>query len=103
MIQGMSGLMSITGQPDGEPQRVGVAVTDLFSGLYAVIGILAALRDRDRTGRGQHPRHRASGLRHGDARQPGDELLRDRQAPGRTGNGHPNIVPYQVFPWPTAR
>jgi crotonobetainyl-CoA:carnitine CoA-transferase CaiB-like acyl-CoA transferase len=54
MIQGMSGLMSITGQPDGEPQRVGVAVTDLFSGLYAVIGILAALRERDRTGRGQH-------------------------------------------------
>ena len=54
IIQGMSGLMSVTGDPEGQPQKVGVAVTDLFTGLYGVIGILAALRQRDETGLGQH-------------------------------------------------
>ena len=101
MIQAMGGLMSITGQPDGaagaEPMKVGVAVADLFTGMYASSAILAALRHAERTGVGQHL----------------DVALFDCQAamlanqamnwfvggtpPGRLGNAHPNIVPYQVF------
>src|SRR5690606_30363696 len=54
IIQGMCGLMSVTGEPDGQPQKVGVAVTDVFTGIYAAVGILAALRQRDVTGEGQH-------------------------------------------------
>ena len=98
LIQGMSGLMSITGTPEGEPQRVGVAVVDLFSGLYGVIGILAALRERDRTGRGQHID--VALLDCGTAMLANQAMnyLATGTAPGRTGNGHPNIVPYQVFP-----
>jgi crotonobetainyl-CoA:carnitine CoA-transferase CaiB-like acyl-CoA transferase len=98
MIQGMSGLMSITGQPDGEPQRVGVAVTDLFSGLYAVIGILAALRERDRTGRGQHVDIALLDCATAMLANQAMNYFATGEAPGRTGNGHPNIVPYQVFP-----
>jgi crotonobetainyl-CoA:carnitine CoA-transferase CaiB-like acyl-CoA transferase len=98
MIQGMSGLMSITGQPDGEPQRVGVAVTDLFSGLYAVIGILAALRERDRTGRGQHVDIALLDCATAMLANQAMNFFATGEAPGRTGNGHPNIVPYQVFP-----
>ena len=60
MIQGMGGLMDITGEPDGEPQKVGVAVADLFTGVYASIAILAALRQRDATGRGAAYRHGAA-------------------------------------------
>jgi crotonobetainyl-CoA:carnitine CoA-transferase CaiB-like acyl-CoA transferase len=98
MIQGMSGLMSITGQPEGEPQRVGVAVTDLFSGLYAVIGILAALRERDRTGRGQHLDIALLDCATAMLANQAMNFFATGEAPGRTGNGHPNIVPYQVFP-----
>jgi crotonobetainyl-CoA:carnitine CoA-transferase CaiB-like acyl-CoA transferase len=98
MIQGMSGLMSITGQPDGEPQRVGVAVTDLFSGLYSVIGILAALRERDRTGRGQHVDIALLDCATAMLANQAMNYFATGEAPGRTGNGHPNIVPYQVFP-----
>jgi crotonobetainyl-CoA:carnitine CoA-transferase CaiB-like acyl-CoA transferase len=98
MIQGMSGLMSITGTPDGEPQRVGVAVTDLFSGLYAVIGILAALRERDRTGRGQHVDIALLDCATAMLANQAMNYLATGIAPGRTGNAHPNIVPYQVFP-----
>ena len=98
MIQGMSGLMSITGQPDGEPQRVGVAVTDLFSGLYAVIGILAALRERDRTGRGQHLDIALLDCATAMLANQAMNFFATGEAPGRTGNAHPNIVPYQVFP-----
>jgi crotonobetainyl-CoA:carnitine CoA-transferase CaiB-like acyl-CoA transferase len=98
MIQGMSGLMSITGTPDGEPQRVGVAVTDLFSGLYAVIGILAALRERDRTGHGQHVDIALLDCATAMLANQAMNYLATGTAPGRTGNAHPNIVPYQVFP-----
>jgi crotonobetainyl-CoA:carnitine CoA-transferase CaiB-like acyl-CoA transferase len=98
MIQGMSGLMSITGTPEGEPQRVGVAVVDLFSGLYSVIGILAALRDRDRTGRGQHLDIALLDCGTAMLANQAMNYLATGTAPGRTGNGHPNIVPYQVFP-----
>jgi crotonobetainyl-CoA:carnitine CoA-transferase CaiB-like acyl-CoA transferase len=98
MIQGMSGLMSITGTPDGEPQRVGVAVADLFSGLYSVIGILAALRERDGTGRGQHVDIALLDCATAMLANQAMNYLATGVAPGRTGNAHPNIVPYQVFP-----
>jgi crotonobetainyl-CoA:carnitine CoA-transferase CaiB-like acyl-CoA transferase len=98
LIQGMSGLMSITGQPEGEPQRVGVAVIDLFSGLYSVIGILAALRERDRTGRGQHLDIALMDCATAMLANQAMNFFATGQAPGRTGNGHPNIVPYQIFP-----
>jgi crotonobetainyl-CoA:carnitine CoA-transferase CaiB-like acyl-CoA transferase len=98
MIQGMSGLMSITGQPDGEPQRVGVAVADLFSGLYSVIGILAALRERDRTGRGQQVDIALLDCATAMLANQAMNYFATGVAPGRTGNAHPNIVPYQVFP-----
>ena len=98
MIQGLSGLMSITGQPEGEPQRVGVAVTDLFSGLYAVVGILAALRDRDRTGRGQQVDIALLDCATAMLANQAMNYFATGEAPRRTGNAHPNIVPYQVFP-----
>jgi crotonobetainyl-CoA:carnitine CoA-transferase CaiB-like acyl-CoA transferase len=98
MIQGMSGLMSITGTPDGEPQRVGVAVTDLCSGLYAVIGILAAIRQRDETGVGQHVDIALLDCATAMLANQAMNYLATGKAPGRTGNAHPNIVPYQVFP-----
>ncbi len=98
LIQGMSGLMSITGAPDGEPQRVGVAVTDIFSGLYAVIGIQAALAERARTGRGQHVDISLLDSATGILANQAMNYFATGAAPVRTGNAHPNIVPYQVFP-----
>jgi len=97
LIQGMSGLMSITGEPDGAPQRVGVAVTDLFAGLYCVIGAQAALAQRDKTGRGQHlDISLLDGATCILANQ-AMNYLTTGSAPVRTGNYHPNLVPYQVF------
>ncbi len=102
IIQAMSGLMSITGRPDVEPGsgpvKVGVAVSDLFSGLYATIGILAALRERESSGEGQHVdislhESQVAVL----ANQAMNYLVGDR-VPGRLGNAHPNIVPYESFP-----
>ncbi len=101
LIQGMGGLMSVTGQPDGtpgaEPMKVGVAVSDLVSGLYAAIAIQAALIHQARTGEGQDIDMalfdcQAAGL----ANQAMNYLVSGK-APGRLGNAHPNIVPYQVF------
>ncbi len=97
LIQGMSGLMSITGEPDGAPQRVGVAVTDLFAGLYCVIGAQAALAQRQKTGRGQHlDISLLDGATSILANQAMNYLVSGK-APVRTGNYHPNLVPYQVF------
>jgi len=98
LIQGMSGLMSITGASDGEPQRVGVAITDLVSGLYSVIGILAALRERDRTGRGQQLDISLLDSATAILANQAMNYFASGTAPGRLGNIHPNIVPYQVFP-----
>ena len=78
LIQGMSGIMSITGEPDGSPQKAGVAISDLFTGLYGVIAIEAALIARERSGRGPAYRPFAVRLDGRDARQPGDELSRFR-------------------------
>jgi len=97
LIQGMSGLMSITGAPEGAPQRVGVAITDIFSGLYGVIGILSALRQRDETGRGQHIDISLLDSATAILANQAMNYFATGQAPGRIGNTHPNIVPYQVF------
>jgi crotonobetainyl-CoA:carnitine CoA-transferase CaiB-like acyl-CoA transferase len=97
IIQGMSGLMSITGDPDGQPQRVGVAVTDLFTGLYSVSGILAALYQRERTGRGQHVDMALLDCAVSITANQAMNFLATGTPPGRTGNYHPNLTPYQVF------
>jgi len=98
LLQGMCGIMDLTGEPDGEPQKIGVAWIDIFTGLYGVIGIQAALAERDRSGLGQHVD--LSLLDSGVgvlANQAANFLLGD-VVPRRLGNAHPNIVPYQVFP-----
>ena len=98
MIQGMGGLMDLTGAPDGEPQKVGVAVADIFTGLYGVVGVLAALRRRDQTGTGERV---DLALLDSVAAILGNQAMNylvSGTAPRRLGNAHPNIVPYQVFP-----
>ena len=97
IIQGMSGLMSITGDPDGQPQRAGVAVTDLFTGLYSVSGILAALHQRHATGKGQHVDMALLDCAVAATANQAMNYLATGTPPGRTGNYHPNLTPYQVF------
>ncbi len=101
MIQAMGGLMSITGQPDGasgaEPMKVGVAVADLFSGMYASTAILAALRHAERTGQGQHVDVALFDCQIAMLANQASNYLVSGKAPGRLGNAHPNIAPYQVF------
>lgn len=98
LVQGLSGLMSITGDPAGEPQKVGVAVTDIYTGLYAVIGIQAALRERDKTGQGQHIDMSLLDAGTGCLVNQAMNFLVTGESPNRMGNQHPNIVPYEVFP-----
>jgi crotonobetainyl-CoA:carnitine CoA-transferase CaiB-like acyl-CoA transferase len=97
LIQGMGGIMSITGEPDGEPMKVGVGIADLMTGMYAVVGILAALRHRDATGRGQHIDVSLLDTQIAWLANAATNYLLSGQEPQRLGNGHPNIVPYQVF------
>ncbi|WP_372610181.1 CaiB/BaiF CoA transferase family protein [Aquicoccus sp.] len=97
IIQGMSGFMSITGDPDGQPQRAGVAITDLFTGLYSVAGILAALHQRASTGRGQHVDMSLLDCAVAAMANQALNYLATGTPPGRTGNYHPNLTPYQVF------
>lgn len=97
IIQGMSGFMSITGEPDGQPQRAGVAVTDLFTGLYSVSGILAALHQRQRSGKGQHIDMALLDCAVSAMANQALNYLSTGTPPGRTGNYHPNLTPYQVF------
>jgi crotonobetainyl-CoA:carnitine CoA-transferase CaiB-like acyl-CoA transferase len=100
-IQGLGGLMSVTGErddrPGGGPQKVGVAVTDLFTGLYAAVAILAALRHRDATGHGQAIDMALLDTQVAMLANLGANYLVTQQAPRRAGNAHQNIVPYQVF------
>ena len=98
LIQGMAGIMSITGEPDGAPQRVGVAVTDILTGLYGVIGILSALQMRDRTGQGQHVDMSLLDCATSFLANQGMNYLATGNVPERTGNYHVNIAPYQVVP-----
>jgi crotonobetainyl-CoA:carnitine CoA-transferase CaiB-like acyl-CoA transferase len=97
LIQGMGGVMSLTGEPDGMPQKVGVPVADLFAGLYGCIGILAALRHRERTGQGQQVDIGMLDTSVAWLANQGMNYLATGENPERLGNQHPNIVPYQVF------
>jgi crotonobetainyl-CoA:carnitine CoA-transferase CaiB-like acyl-CoA transferase len=98
MIQGLGGYMELTGDPKGEPMKVGVAVADLFTGLHAVIGIQAALAARLKTGRGQHVDMSLLDTQVAMLANQGMNYLVSGRSPSRLGNAHPNIVPYQVFP-----
>ncbi|MEL6595032.1 MAG: CaiB/BaiF CoA-transferase family protein [Pseudomonadota bacterium] len=98
MIQGLSGLMSITGEPDQQPQKVGVAVTDIVTGLYATTGILAAVAQRHRTGKGQHIDMALMDCATALLANQAMNYLATGTAPARKGNAHPNIAPYQVLP-----
>ncbi|MBX2830191.1 MAG: CoA transferase [Rhodospirillales bacterium] len=102
MIQAMGGLMSVTGAPDhvhgGQPMKVGVAVADIFTGLYATVGILAALRHRDATGEGQYIDLALLDVQTAILANQAMNFLTTGKAPGRLGNAHPNIVPYEAFP-----
>lgn len=97
IIQGMSGLMSITGEADGQPQKSGVAITDIFTGIYSVTAILAALHQRDRTGRGQHIDMSLLDVAVAVTANQALNYLTTGTPPGRMGNAHPNLTPYQVF------
>lgn len=98
MIQGMSGIMDLTGEPDGEPQKMGVAFADIFTGLYSVIAIQAALQQRVQTGRGQHIDMSLFDCMTGVLANQAMNFLASGESPKRLGNRHPNIAPYQTFP-----
>jgi len=102
LIQGMGGLMSVTGRADGEsgagPQKVGVALTDILTGLHAAVGILAALAHRERTGEGQHIDVALLDVQVACLANQALNYLTSGTPPRRMGNAHPNIVPYQDFP-----
>jgi crotonobetainyl-CoA:carnitine CoA-transferase CaiB-like acyl-CoA transferase len=97
LVQAMGGIMSLTGEPDGMPQKVGVPVADLFAGLYGCIGILAALRHREATGQGQQIDIGMLDTHVAWLANQAMNYLATGDNPLRLGNQHPNIVPYQVF------
>lgn len=97
IIQGMSGLMSITGDPDGQPQKIGMALTDVFTGVYAVAAILAAVHQRLTTGRGQQIDMALLDVATAITSNQAMNYLATGVAPPRMGNAHPNLAPYQVF------
>lgn len=97
IIQGMAGLMSVTGEPDGQPQKVGVAVTDVFTGVYAATAILAALLQRNTTGLGQHIDMALMDVATSIMANQSMNYLVSGKAPGKMGNAHPNLAPYAVF------
>jgi crotonobetainyl-CoA:carnitine CoA-transferase CaiB-like acyl-CoA transferase len=97
MIQGEGGLMSITGEPDGAPMKVGVAVVDIMTGLYSANAILAALMARMHTKYGQHIDISLLDVQVATLANQGMNYLSTGENPTRLGNGHPNIVPYQTF------
>jgi len=98
MAQGIGGFMDITGTADGEPMRAGVPVSDIFTGVYSVIGILAALAQREKTGRGAYIDTALVDTTVGVLANQALNYLISGVVPKRLGNAHPNIVPYQVFP-----
>ncbi|MDK1389086.1 CaiB/BaiF CoA-transferase family protein [Sinorhizobium sp. 8-89] len=98
IVQGMSGIMDLTGEPDGEPQKIGVAFADIFTGLYGVIAVQAALVQRERTGEGQQIDMALLDCMTGVLANQALNFLVSGKAPRRLGNAHPNIAPYQVFP-----
>ncbi|MEO0399546.1 MAG: CaiB/BaiF CoA-transferase family protein [Pseudomonadota bacterium] len=97
IIQGMSGIMDLTGDPNGSPQKMGVAFADIFTGLYAVIGVQAALAHREKTGKGQHVDMALLDAMVGVLGNQGMNYLASGENPTRAGNVHPNIAPYEAF------
>ena len=97
MAQGYGGIMSLTGEPDGAPMKVGVGIADVMCGMYACNGILAALHHRTQTGEGQHVEIALVDSQMAWLINEGTNYLLSGKAPERRGNGHPNIVPYNVF------
>src|SRR5690606_11700182 len=101
LIQAMGGLMSITGEPDGAPgagpQKVGVAVVDVMSGIYAATAVLAALLERERTGKGTHIDIALLDVQVAGLVNQASAWLLAGSLPGRLGSAHPSIVPYQPF------
>ncbi|HEX6377321.1 MAG TPA: CaiB/BaiF CoA-transferase family protein [Allosphingosinicella sp.] len=97
VIQAMGGAMSLTGEPDGEPQKSGIAYADLFTGLYASVAILAALRERDRSGRGAHVDMALLDSQVAVLANQALNWMVSGDVPTRMGNGHANLVPYQAF------
>ena len=98
IVQGMSGIMDLTGAPDGPPMKIGVAYADILTGLYAVIAIQAALLQRAETGRGQHIDLALLDVMVGTLANQAMNALVSGVSPTRMGNAHPNIVPYEAFP-----
>ena len=97
MAQGMGGIMDLTGTPDGDPQRVGVPVADMITGIYSVVGILAALHEREKTGKGAYIDTALVDTQVGVLSNQALNYLISGKVPKRAGNTHPNIVPYQMF------
>ncbi len=97
MIQAMGGIMSVTGDPDGEPQKAGVAYADIFTGLYAVIGVLGALEERRQTGAGRHLDMSLLDTQTGVLANQAQSYLSSGNVPTRVGNAHPSLAPYQAF------
>jgi crotonobetainyl-CoA:carnitine CoA-transferase CaiB-like acyl-CoA transferase len=98
MAQGMGGIMDLTGTADGEPTRVGIPISDIFTGVYSVVGILAALNQRERTGKGAYVDTALVDSTVGVLSNQALNYLTSGKVPKRIGNAHANIVPYQVFP-----
>jgi formyl-CoA transferase len=97
MAQGFGGIMSLTGDPDGVPTKVGVGIADVMCGMYATIGVLTALRHRDKTGEGQHVELALIDAQMAWMINEGLNYLTSGEEPVRRGNAHPNIVPYDAF------
>ncbi len=98
MAQGMGGIMDLTGMADGEPTRIGIPVSDIFTGVYSVVGILAALAEREKTGKGCYVDAALVDSTVGVLSNQAMNYLVSGNVPKRIGNAHANIVPYQVFP-----
>jgi len=98
LVQAMGGVMSLTGEPDGEPMKVGVSIADLMAGMYATVSVLAALRHRDKTNEGQHLDISMLDAHIAWLANQGMNYLATGKNPQRLGNQHPNILPYQVMP-----
>jgi crotonobetainyl-CoA:carnitine CoA-transferase CaiB-like acyl-CoA transferase len=98
MVQGMGGIMDLTGPADGEPMRIGVAFADVFTGVYSALAIVAALAAREKSGRGSHVDMALLDTQVGVLANQASFYLTSGQVPHRLGNAHATVVPYQVFP-----
>ncbi|MBV8837913.1 MAG: CoA transferase [Alphaproteobacteria bacterium] len=97
LVQGMGGFMSLTGMPDGEPMRGGIAIADIFTGTFSAVAVLAALNERHATGKGSHIDMALLDSQVAVLANQASSYLISNKVPQRTGNGHPAVVPYQVF------